>query len=154
MLPEGRCCCGHVSGISAFLVDQSGPQFGQSTAIPISLLPLQRDHANDHEPTCSHDIVTRFRSDVQSVLTRVSPRDGVATFTKRMGVQHPVPQAEHAETGARPEGLSFAIVLEPMACKARQLRKLAVTRSNQVWAMDNTYSPMARSFVYLVAVLD
>lgn len=34
------------------------------------------------------------------------------------------------------------------------LRKLAVTRSNQVWAMDITYIPMARGFVYLTAVVD
>ncbi|SPH23960.1 hypothetical protein DEA8626_03037 [Defluviimonas aquaemixtae] len=34
------------------------------------------------------------------------------------------------------------------------LRKLAVTRPNQVWAMDITYTPMARGFVYLVAVLN
>ncbi len=34
------------------------------------------------------------------------------------------------------------------------LRKLAVTRANQVWAMDITYIPMARGFVYLVAVVD
>ena len=34
------------------------------------------------------------------------------------------------------------------------LRKLAVTRPNQVWAMDITYIPMARGFIYLAAVLD
>ncbi|HCP8273165.1 TPA: IS3-like element ISKpn11 family transposase, partial [Escherichia coli] len=34
------------------------------------------------------------------------------------------------------------------------LRKLAVTRPNQVWAMDITYVPMARGFVYLCAVVD
>ena len=34
------------------------------------------------------------------------------------------------------------------------LRKLAITRPNQVWAMDITYVPMARGFVYLVTVLD
>ena len=34
------------------------------------------------------------------------------------------------------------------------LRKLAVTRPDQVWAMDITYIPMARGFVYLAAVLD
>ena len=34
------------------------------------------------------------------------------------------------------------------------LRKLAVTRPNQVWAMDITYIPMARGFVYLAAILD
>jgi putative transposase len=34
------------------------------------------------------------------------------------------------------------------------LRKLSVTRPNQVWAMDITYIPMARGFVYLAAVVD
>ena len=34
------------------------------------------------------------------------------------------------------------------------IRKLAVTRPNQVWAMDLTYIPMARGFVYLCAVVD
>jgi putative transposase len=31
---------------------------------------------------------------------------------------------------------------------------LRVTRPNQVWAMDITYIPMARGFVYLAVVLD
>ena len=34
------------------------------------------------------------------------------------------------------------------------LRGLTVTRPNQVWAMDITYIPMARGFVYLAAVVD
>jgi len=34
------------------------------------------------------------------------------------------------------------------------LRGLAITRPNQVWAMDITYIPMARGFVYLAAVVD
>jgi putative transposase len=34
------------------------------------------------------------------------------------------------------------------------LRGLAITRPNQVWAMDITYIPMARGFVYLGAVVD
>jgi putative transposase len=34
------------------------------------------------------------------------------------------------------------------------LRKLAMTRPNQVWATDITYIPMARGFVYLVAIVD
>ena len=34
------------------------------------------------------------------------------------------------------------------------LRGLAVVRPNQVWAMDITYIPMARGFVYLAAVVD
>ena len=34
------------------------------------------------------------------------------------------------------------------------LRNLGVVRPNQVWAMDITYIPMARGFVYLAAVID
>jgi putative transposase len=34
------------------------------------------------------------------------------------------------------------------------LRGLAVERANRVWAMDITYIPMARGFVYLAAVVD
>ena len=34
------------------------------------------------------------------------------------------------------------------------LRKLPVVRPDQVWAMDITYVPMARGFVYLAAVVD
>jgi putative transposase len=34
------------------------------------------------------------------------------------------------------------------------LRELPITRPNQVWAMDITYIPMARGFVYLAVVLD
>jgi putative transposase len=34
------------------------------------------------------------------------------------------------------------------------LRGLAIVRPNQVWCADITYIPMARGFVYLVAVMD
>ncbi len=34
------------------------------------------------------------------------------------------------------------------------LRNLSIDRPNQVWAVDITYIPMARGFVYLAAVLD
>jgi len=34
------------------------------------------------------------------------------------------------------------------------LRKLPIHRANQVWALDTTYIPMARGFVYLTAVVD
>ncbi len=33
-------------------------------------------------------------------------------------------------------------------------RKLRITRPNQVWAMDISYIPMARGFVYLATVVD
>jgi putative transposase len=34
------------------------------------------------------------------------------------------------------------------------LRGLAITRPNQVWAADITYIPMARGFLYVVAIMD
>lgn len=34
------------------------------------------------------------------------------------------------------------------------LRGMTIGRPNQVWAMDITYIPMARGFVYLAAVVD
>ena len=34
------------------------------------------------------------------------------------------------------------------------LRNVRITRPNQVWAADITYLPMARGFLYLVAVMD
>lgn len=35
-----------------------------------------------------------------------------------------------------------------------RLRELSITRANQVWAMDISYIPMKRGFVYLTVVLD
>jgi len=34
------------------------------------------------------------------------------------------------------------------------LRKLAITRPNQVWCSDTTYIPVKRGFVYLVAIIE
>jgi putative transposase len=34
------------------------------------------------------------------------------------------------------------------------LRSLIINRANQVWALDTTYIPMAKGFVYLTAVVD
>jgi putative transposase len=34
------------------------------------------------------------------------------------------------------------------------LRGMTINRANQVWALDTTYIPMAKGFVYLTAVVD
>jgi putative transposase len=66
----------------------------------------------------------------------------VATLMKRMGIEalYRKPNTSKPEHGHK---------IYPYL-----LRKLPVTRSNQVWAMDITYIPMARGFVYLTAVVD
>ena len=69
-------------------------------------------------------------------------RKHVATLMRRMGItalyQHPRTTRPH------PGHTVFPYLL----------RDRAITMPNQVWAMDITYIPMRRGFVYLVAVLD
>jgi putative transposase len=68
---------------------------------------------------------------------------------------------EHVSTLMRRMGIA-AIYRRPNTSKAAPghkiypylLRGLAVERPNQAWAMDITYVPMARGFVYLAAVVD
>src|SRR4051794_35168145 len=69
-------------------------------------------------------------------------RRHVATLMKRMGIQalYRKPNTSKPAPGHK---------IYPYL-----LRDLAVTRPNQVWAMDITYVPMARGFVYLAAVID
>ncbi len=69
-------------------------------------------------------------------------RRHVATLMRRMGIEALAPQPG---TSKRAPGHKIYPYL---------LRKLAIVRSNQVWALDTTYIPMARGFVYLTAVVD
>ena len=66
----------------------------------------------------------------------------VATLTRRMGIEalYRKPNTSKSAPGHK---------IYPYL-----LRKLPITRPNQVWAMDITYIPMARGFVYLAAVVD
>ncbi len=69
-------------------------------------------------------------------------RRHIGTLMQRMGIQALAPQPG---TSKRAPGHHIYPYL---------LRKLAIRRSNQVWALDTTYIPMARGFVYLTAVVD
>ncbi len=68
---------------------------------------------------------------------------------------------EHVRTLMRRMGIT-AIYRRPKTTRKHRshpvypylLRKLTITRPNHVWAADITYLPMARGFVYLVAVMD
>jgi putative transposase len=69
-------------------------------------------------------------------------RRHVTTLMRRMGIEalYRRPRTTKAEPGHK---------IYPYL-----LRDMEITRPNQVWAMDITYIPMARGFVYLAVVLD
>ena len=69
-------------------------------------------------------------------------RRHVATLMRRMGIEalSPQPGTSQAQPGHK---------IYPYL-----LRKLPITGANHVWALDTTYIPMARGFVYLTAVVD
>ena len=69
-------------------------------------------------------------------------RKHVATLMKRMGIE--ALYRKPRTTKKHPEHRVYPYLL----------RGLNINRPNQVYAMDITYIPMARGFVYLVAVLD
>ena len=69
-------------------------------------------------------------------------RRHVATLMRRMGIQALYSKPNTSKKHPRHPVYPYL------------LRGLAIERANQVWAMDITYIPMARGFVYLAAVLD
>ena len=69
-------------------------------------------------------------------------RRHVRTLMLRMGIDALAPQPGTSK--ATPGNKIYPYLL----------RKLPITRANQVWALDTTYIPMARGFVYLTAVVD
>jgi putative transposase len=69
-------------------------------------------------------------------------RRHVGTLMLRMGIEALAPQP--GTSRAAPGHQIYPYLL----------RKLAITGANQVWALDTTYIPMARGFVYLTAVVD
>jgi putative transposase len=69
-------------------------------------------------------------------------RKHVATLMKRMGIE-----ALYRKPNTSKRNLAHRIY-------PYLLRNLSITRGNHVWAMDITYIPMAKGFVYLCAVVD
>jgi putative transposase len=69
-------------------------------------------------------------------------RRHVATLMRRMGIQALYRKPDTSRKHPAHPVFPYA------------LRNLAIERANQVWALDITYIPMARGWVYLVAVLD
>ena len=71
-----------------------------------------------------------------------SGRRHVSTLMRRMGIE--ALYRKPSTSRRHPRHLVYPYLL----------RGLAVTRPNQAWAMDITYIPMARGFVYLAVVMD
>jgi putative transposase len=69
-------------------------------------------------------------------------RKHVVSLMKRMGVEALYRKPRTTRPGAGHKVYPYL------------LRNLVIDRPNQVWAMDITYVPMARGFVYLAAVVD
>ncbi|CAK0747453.1 transposase [Azospirillaceae bacterium] len=69
-------------------------------------------------------------------------RDRVRTLMRRMGIEALYRRPNTSKPA--PGHMIFPYLL----------RGLAIGRPNQVWAMDITYIPMAKGFVYLAVVLD
>lgn len=85
---------------------------------------------------------SRMLRDLLVLEGQVIGRRHVATLMRRMGIEAIY---RRANTSRRhPAHPVFPYLL----------RGLSIDRPNQVWAADITYIPMARGFVYLVAVLD
>jgi putative transposase len=82
---------------------------------------------------------------LQGLLVQEGFRVGrlhVATLMKRMGIEA---RYRRSNTAKPAPGHKIYPYLPG---------KLPITRPNQVWAMDITYIPMARGFIYMAAVLD
>jgi putative transposase len=69
-------------------------------------------------------------------------RRHIRTLMLRMGIEALAPQPGTSK--AAPGNKVYPYLL----------RKLTIDCANQVWALDTTYIPMARGFVYLIAVVD
>jgi len=69
-------------------------------------------------------------------------RKHISTLMKRMGIEALYRKPRTTKPGAGHKVYPYL------------LRHLPINRPNQVWAMDITYIPMAKGFVYLVVVMD
>lgn len=82
-------------------------------------------------------------------LSRLLKKEGhevgrrhVRTLMVRMGIEALCPQPGTSKRNPQHKVYPYL------------LRGLQIERSNQVWALDTTYIPMAKGFVYLTAVVD
>jgi putative transposase len=85
---------------------------------------------------------SRMLRDLLNAEAHAVGRRHVATLMKRMGIEAIYRRKNTSQPNS--EHIVYPYLL----------RRLQIDRPNQVWATDITYIPMARGFVYLVAVID
>ena len=109
---------------------------------PVSAADLAIMHQMDEMHLDFPFAGSRMLRDLLNAEGVVIGRRHVATLMKRMGIEalYRRPSTSKPAPGHK---------IYPYL-----LRNLPVTRANQVWAMDITYIPMARGFVYLAAIID
>jgi putative transposase len=84
----------------------------------------------------------RMLRDLLRAENIVIGREKVATMMRRMGIEAVYRRPNTSKSAPGHKVYPYL------------LRGMSIDRSNQVWAMDITYIPMARGFVYLAVVVD
>lgn len=117
-----------------------GTVYYQPVAIPEAELALMRriDRLHLDHPYAG----SRMLRDLLRLQGVEVGRRHVSTLMRRMGIQALYRKPNTSRKHPAHPVLPYA------------LRNLSIERANQVWALDITYIPMARGWVYLVAVLD
>jgi len=137
---------------------------------------IDRDH--DLSITRQAELLNISRGTVYYLPRPVSPADlALMRRIDELHLEHPFMGARMLRDQLARQGISVgrrhigtlmrgmgiaALAPQPGTSKATPgnkiypylLRRLPITYSNQVWALDTTYIPMARGFVYLTAVVD
>ena len=135
------------------------PNFGISMRRQCELLGVNRSslYYEPVEPDAEELVLMRRMDELHlrhpsfgsRMLTRTLKREGLEVNRKRvqrlmrtMGLESTAPKPNTSKPA--PEHPVYPYLL----------RNLKVSRVNQVWASDITYIPMARGFVFLVAIID
>jgi len=122
---------------------------------------LQLSHASVYyvpRPVPASDLMLMHRIDA---LHLELPFAGSRMLRDILNTEHVVIGRTHVRTLMRRMGIR-AIYRRPRTSQPHLLhpvfpyllRPLTIKRPNQVWATDITYIPMARGFVFLVAIMD
>ena len=131
-----------ISGQARALGISRGTVYYLPTPAPQAQLELMKAMARLH---LAHPFMGQRQ--LQAQLLRqdfVVGRLHIRSLMQRMGIRAMCPQP-----GSNTSRPASGHTIYPYL-----LRGMAIERANQVWALDTTYIPMARGFVYLVAVID